>query len=130
MSEKTKIELEYDIYASPSLIFRYVSTPFGLSEWFADNVRFRGEKYTFIWDDTEEHAVELKRKTNQFIRYQWLTEEENYENYYFEFRIDVDAVTKDVLLVVTDFVDQDDIEESELLWNSLIQNLKSVLGST
>lgn len=130
MSEKTKIELEYDIYASPGLIFRYVSTPFGLSEWFADNVRFRGEKYTFIWDDTEEYAIELKRKANQYIRYQWLTGEEDYKEYYFEFRIEVDAITKDVSLVVTDFVDKNDVQESELLWNSLIQDLKSVLGST
>ncbi|MCY3998091.1 MAG: START-like domain-containing protein [Flavobacteriaceae bacterium] len=130
MSEKTRITLEYDIYASPGLIFRYVSTPFGLSEWFADNVRFRGEKYTFIWDDTEEYAIELKRKSNQYIRYQWLTDEEDYKNYYFEFKIEVDAITKDVSLVVTDFVDKGDEEESELLWNSLIQDLKSVLGST
>ena len=112
------------------MIFRYISTPFGLSEWFADNVRFRGEKYTFIWDDTEEYAIELKRKANQYIRYQWLTDEEDYKNYYFEFSIEVDAITKDVSLVVTDFVDKGDEEESELLWNSLIQDLKSVLGST
>ncbi|MCY4561836.1 MAG: START-like domain-containing protein [Flavobacteriaceae bacterium] len=129
MSEKKKLVLEYDILASPSLIFRYVSTPFGLSEWFADNVRFRGEKYTFIWEDSEEYAIEIKRKTNQFIRYQWVTDEDDQSDYYFEFRIEVDSITKDVSLVVTDFAIQDELEEAELLWNSLIQDLKSVLGS-
>ena len=129
MSEKEKFVLEYDIHASPNLLFRYVSTPYGLSEWFADNVQFRGEKYTFIWEDSSEYAIVLKKKTNYLIRYQWITDEEDYKEYYFEFRIEVDSITKDVLLVITDFATEEEREKSELLWDSLVQDLKSVLGS-
>ena len=52
MSDKIKFELEYPIQASSQLLFQYISTPSGLSEWFADNVNSRGEFFTFIWDDS------------------------------------------------------------------------------
>ena len=34
------------------------------------------------------------------------------------------------LLLVTDFSDEDELEEAKLLWNSLIADLKQVLGSS
>ncbi|MGB0186699.1 MAG: START-like domain-containing protein, partial [Flavobacteriaceae bacterium] len=49
MSTKVKFELEFPIQASPQLLYNYISTPSGLSEWFADNVNSRGELFTFIW---------------------------------------------------------------------------------
>mgnify|MGYP000477561494 CR=1 FL=1 len=56
MDDKVKFEIEFPIQASPQLLFQYISTPSGLSEWFADDVNSRGEIFTFIWDDSEEDA--------------------------------------------------------------------------
>jgi hypothetical protein len=42
----------------------------------------------------------------------------------------MDEITKDVSLTVTDYSDEDELEEAKLLWNSLIADLKQVLGST
>ena len=53
MTTKKAFSIEIDFQASPQLLFQYLSTPSGLSEWFADNVNSRGEDFTFIWDDTE-----------------------------------------------------------------------------
>ena len=64
MSTKVKYELEFPIQASPQLLYNYISTPSGLSEWFADNVNSRGELFTFIWDDSEEQAKLLTKKNN------------------------------------------------------------------
>ena len=41
MSDKIKFELEFPIQASSQLLYQYISTPSGLSEWFADNVNFK-----------------------------------------------------------------------------------------
>ena len=41
MSVKVKYELEFPIQSSPQLLYQYISTPSGLSEWFADNVNSR-----------------------------------------------------------------------------------------
>ena len=48
MNQKKAFSVEFDFHASPQLLFQYLSTPSGLSEWFADNVNSRGENFTFF----------------------------------------------------------------------------------
>ena len=129
MSDRIKFEMEFPIKVSQKLLFQYISTPSGLSEWFADNVNSRGEIFIFIWNDSEESAKLIKKINNDKIQFQWLDDEET--DYYFELRIQFDEITKDVSLIVTDFAeDEEEIEESKLLWTNQISDLKKVLGST
>tara|TARA_B100001250_G_C19789004_1_gene785547 strand:+ start:167 stop:559 length:393 start_codon:yes stop_codon:yes gene_type:complete len=130
MSKKIPFSIEYDIHSSPQLLFQYLSTPSGLSEWFADNVNSRGEIYTFIWDGSEEIAKLIQIKANEKVKFQWQTGEEDDHEYFFEFFLQVDEITKDVSLIVSDFSDEDELDESKMLWNNLIQDLKQVLGSS
>jgi len=127
MDGKIKFELEFVIQASPQLLFQYLATPSGLSEWFADNVNSRGELFNFIWDTAEEEAKLLKRKSDEFVRFSWVDSE---DDTYFEMRIIVDEITKDVSLFVIDFAEEDELEESKLLWTNQVSDLKQVLGST
>ena len=53
---KKKFELEYAINSSPNVLFNRLSTPGGLSEWFADDVNLHGDIFTFIWEETEQQA--------------------------------------------------------------------------
>ena len=129
MEDKIKFELEFPIHASPQLLFQYISTPSGLSEWFADNVNSRGEVFTFIWNDAEEKARLLSKKTGERIKFRWLEDEEDEVNYFFELKIQVDDITKDVSLIITDFIDEDEMEEAKMLWENQISDLKQVLGS-
>jgi uncharacterized protein YndB with AHSA1/START domain len=129
MNQKKTFSIEFDFHASPQLLFQYLSTPSGLSEWFADNVNSRGEDFTFIWDDGEEYAKLLSKKINQKVRFQWLNDEPDQEEYYFEFVIQVDAITKDVSLIINDFAEEEEIEESKMFWDNSITALKQVLGS-
>jgi len=130
MSIKKSFSIEYDFHASPQLLFQYLSTPSGLSEWFADNVNSRGERFTFIWDDSEETALLLQKKNNDKVKFQWQNDEEDDGEYYFEFKIQVDEITKDVSLIVTDFAEEDELEESKMLWDNLVSDLKQVLGAS
>lgn len=131
MSDKVKIEMEFPIHASPQLLYQYLSTPSGLSEWYADNVNSRGELFTFIWDGSEEKAKLLSKKSGERVKFKWLNEDENDNSVYFELRIQVDEITKDVSIMVTDFADddEDEIEEVKMLWENQIADLKHVLGS-
>ena len=126
MSDKVKYELEFVIKSSASFLYKYLATPSGLSEWFSDNVNSRGELFTFIWDDSEEQAKLLSKKRDQFIKFKWLEDED--EETYFEFRIEIDAMTKDVSLMITDFCDEDELEESRLLWESQVDQLHGLIG--
>ena len=130
MSNKKSYSIEYDFHSSPQLLFQYLSTPSGLSEWFADDVNSRGELFEFIWDDSEEQAKLIQKKNNDRVRFQWLNDEDDFDKYYFEFKIQVDEITKDVSLIITDFEVEDEIEESKMLWNNLVSDLKQVLGAS
>ncbi|MDO7541581.1 MAG: START-like domain-containing protein [Flavobacteriales bacterium] len=129
MTTKKAFSIEYDFQSSPQLLFQYLSTPSGLSEWFADNVNSRGEDYTFIWGDTEEYAKLIQKKNNEKVRFRWLNDEDDQDDCHFEFKIIVDEITKDVSLNVSDFADEDELEEAKMLWDNLVSSLKQVLGS-
>ena len=126
MSDKVKIDIEFVIRSSPNFLYQYISTPDAMGEWFADNVNSRGKKFTFIWDDSEEVAVRIAQKNNEFVRFKW--EEDEEKDTYFEMRIQVDALTKDVSLIVTDFADEDEVDESKMFWENQIAELKHVIG--
>ena len=129
MDDKEKFEMEFVIQASPALLYTYISTPSGLSEWFADNVNSRGELFTFIWDGSEEQAKLLNKKSGERIKFRWLSDDEDGSTCYFEIRIQVDEITKDVSLMITDFAEDDEVEEGKMLWTNQISSLKQVLGS-
>lgn len=127
MSNKIKFELEFPIHASPSMLYQYFGTPSGLSEWFADNVNSRGEVFTFIWDGSEEKAKVLQERPDEKIKFRWLEDEDTKE--YFEFKIEVDEITKDVSLIITDFSEEDELEESKMFWENQIEELKHTIGA-
>ena len=129
MSTKVKYELEFQLNSSPQLLYQYISTPSGLSEWFADNVNSRGEFFTFIWDGSEEKARLTARKSDERVKFRWIDEDNRDTDYFFELRILEDEITKDVSLMVTDFAFEEDFEEVKLLWESQISDLKHVKGS-
>jgi uncharacterized protein YndB with AHSA1/START domain len=129
MKPKVKYELEFPIHSSPQLLYQYIITPSGLSEWFADNVNSRGEFYTFIWDDSEENAKLTSKKSGEKVKFKWLDENNKETEYFFELKIQVDEITHDVSLIVVDFSEEDELPESKLLWESLVSDLKHVIGS-
>ena len=128
MSELIKYQLEYPIHSSINILYKRLSNPSGLSEWFADDVHIRQDIYTFFWDGSEQTAKLLKKKENQFVRFHWLDNEK--DDSYFEFTIQVDDLTNDVSLIVTDFAeDEKEQEENTLLWDTQVESLKHTLGS-
>lgn len=129
MAGKTKLQLEYIINCSPKVLFNRLSTAAGLTEWFADDVRVKGNIFTFIWGDTDEEAEKKIHKENKMVRYEWVGSDLNKDESYFEFVIAQDDLTNDVSLIVVDFADKDEEEETEGLWNSQVAKLKQVLGS-
>jgi uncharacterized protein YndB with AHSA1/START domain len=123
---KKKYELEYTINSSPKVLFNRLSTPGGLSEWFADDVNLHGKVFTFIWESSEQQAEVIQRKDNKYIRFRWIGEED--DNSYFEFRLTQDELTGDVSLLITDFAYEDEKDDSIDLWDTQIAELKHVIG--
>jgi uncharacterized protein YndB with AHSA1/START domain len=128
MAEKLKLQLEYILNCSPKVLFNRLSTASGLSEWFADDVRVKGNLFTFVWEDDDQVAEKKNHKENKMVRYEW-TEGLSKDDNYFEFVIAQDDLTNDVSLLNTDFADEDEKESTTDLWNTQISKLKQLLGS-
>ena len=123
-----KYSIEFPIHSSVNILFKRLSTPSGLAEWFADDISIKDNMFIFHWEDSEQLAELVKKKENEFIRFRWL-DNDNKEDF-FEFRIEIDDMTSDVSLIVTDFAENKaDEKEAILLWETQIENLKRALGS-
>ncbi len=124
---KEKYQLEFNINSSHKVLFNRLSTAGGLNEWFADNVRVQGKVYTFEWSGTEQQAEMVNRKDMKYVRFHWLDDDD--DNSYFEFKLNVDELTGDMALIVTDFAEPDEIQDAKELWESQVSELRHILGS-
>mgnify|MGYP006280333691 CR=1 FL=1 len=123
---KSKFELEYTLNSSPKILFTRLSTAEGLAEWFADDVHVDGEEYIFIWDSTEQRAKQVLFRENKQVRFKWTDSDD--DDRYFEFRLDIDELTGDVALIITDFAEEDEKEDAIYLWDTQITELKRAIG--
>lgn len=124
---RLKFELEYNLNCSPKVLFSRLSTPEGLGEWFAEQVNVDGDLFSFYWNNTESKARLSALKENKLVRFEWLGME-NEESNYFEFRINIEELTGDLALIITDFAEEEEKQDSIYLWDSQIQDLKRILG--
>ena len=128
MAGKTQVQLEYVVNSSPKVLFNRLSTAAGLTEWFADDVRVKGNLYTFIWGDTSQSAEKKLHRENKMVRYEWVDNDDDNESY-FEFVINQDDLTNDVSLTIIDFAETDEVKGMSNLWDTQISKLKHLLGS-
>ncbi len=122
--EKFHIEYVFEKVSKRSL-WNHLTTPPGLSSWFADDVDVDGDMYIFSWDKTQEKAQVIYLKPEICIRYKW---EDESENVYFEFRIHTIELTGAVALEITDFAEPSEKMDSISLWDSQVDELKRTLG--
>ncbi|MBQ0028954.1 MAG: START-like domain-containing protein [Paludibacteraceae bacterium] len=126
-THKQTLVLEYLFGHIPmSLLWENISTTHGLSEWFADKVVADGIDYTFYWDDESESAILKQSRLGVYVRFHW-TDDDNPKSF-FEFRINEDALTRDVVLSITDMVDPEEVESATELWNLQVADLQKKLG--
>jgi uncharacterized protein YndB with AHSA1/START domain len=124
---RSKFELEYNLNCSPKVLFSRLSTPEGLGEWFAEQVNVDGDLFTFFWNNTESKARLSAMKENKMVRFEWLGMDYGDSNF-FEFRINMEELTNDLALIITDFAETEEKEDSIYLWDSQINDLKRALG--
>ncbi len=122
-----KFELEYVVHASSQILFEFLTSPSGLSEWFCDDVNIRNGVYSFKWEENEQNARVVRLIEEKCVRFMWVDKQ---DNSYFEFRIERDDLTNDISLIITDFAETaEEKASSTLLWNSQIDKLLHVLGA-
>lgn len=123
---KESFQIEYILKkGSASLLWKLISTPSGLAEWFADDVDQREDVYTFYWDKTPQSAERISQNQGHYIRFHW---EDEPDTYYFEMRIEQSDLTGDTVLRITDFAESSELNSSIELWNTQIDILARRTG--
>lgn len=127
-----KYSIEFPIKSSVSILYQCLSTPSGLSEWFCDDVDIEknGNVFIFKWVDSVQKAMLLEDFEEDHVKFKWMGEEfDEKDETYFEFKIQVDEITGDVALVITDFCEEGEEDEYKLLWESQVKDLTKALGA-
>jgi uncharacterized protein YndB with AHSA1/START domain len=123
--ERVKIEMEFLFRASPTILYQFFTTPSCLIRWFCDEVDITGSEFTFSWNGSEEYANLIDDIEEERLRFQW---EDSEDDEYFEFRFSRSPVTGETILEITDFCDEDEVEDSRQLWSSQMEQLRKETG--
>lgn len=123
MSDKQEFTVERTFRASPKILFKFLITPSGLVQWFADHVDRTGDTFSFFWNGAEERATISQFNEDELLRLDWEDDDS-----YIEYRIDKSEVTGETILFVTDFAEEDDMDDQQQLWESQLDDLATSMG--
>lgn len=123
---RVKIDMEFIFRASPAILHQFLTLPENLVRWFADGVDITDDVYTFSWDGSDESALLLDDIEEERLRFKW--EDEGEEEEYFEFRMYKSDITRQTILEITDFCDDDEVKEQKDLWEKQISALRDACG--
>ena len=128
---KRRFEMEYPINASPKLLFPYLSSASGLSQWFCDDVRLDPDhRLNMVWDKQNHYAEIAVQRPGRSIRYVFLDERKQplSDANYLDFSLEYSKITDSVFLRVTDYSDHGNDKEQQELWDSLVGKLREQVG--
>lgn len=119
--KKELYKIDYELKnGSVSVLWKLISTPSGLSEWFAEDVEKNNDVFSFQWENTIQKAKVISISTNTAIRFHWEGEP---EEYYFELRIDHSELTRGIVLSISDFAEPSEKKGNIELWNAQVETL-------
>lgn len=122
---RVKLNLEYLLVASPTILYQFLTTPSCLVRWFCDNVDIQNDVYTFFWEGSFLIARLVDDIEEERIRFEWIDGE---EGEYLEFLISQSPVTGETILEITDFCDDDEKSDYRQLWDNQIKQLRTETG--
>jgi uncharacterized protein YndB with AHSA1/START domain len=126
-----KFVADYQINTSRKILFPYLSTASGLSEWFADDVSIDEDKnFIFHFDGEDHYAKIVAIRPNIHIKFDFHFPDNPHLplQSFLEFKIEENELTQTLFLKVVDYSDAYDEDELNSIWDSLISSLKEIIG--
>ena len=110
---RVKIEMEFIFRASPGILYQFLTQPENLVRWFCDAADIKEDIYTFSWEGTNQGAYLIDDIEEERLRFKWADSEQPQE--YYEFRMYKSDITQQTILEITDFCDDDEVQEQKFL---------------
>lgn len=124
--KRVQVNLEFIFRASPTILYRFLTTPSTLIRWFCDEVDITADVYTFVWEGSEEVANLIDDIEDERLRFKW--EEADDPDEYLEYRMSKSPVTGETVLEIIDFCDEDEVSDTRQLWTAQMKQLKQETG--
>lgn len=124
--KRVQLDLEFIFRASPTILYKFITTPSCLIRWFCDEVDITLEEFSFFWEGSEEKAELIDDIEDERVRFRWEDAESDEE--YLEFRMSKSPVTGETILEITDFCDEDEKDDQRQLWESQVKQLRIETG--
>lgn len=124
--DRAKFTQEFLFRASPAIVYKFLTTPSCLTRWFCDEVDINNDVFTFVWSGSAEDAEIIQDIEDELLSFRWDDAEDEEE--YLEFRITKSPVTGETILEITDFADDDEIDDQKALWETQMQRLRAEMG--
>lgn len=128
---KHRFTVEYPINASTKILYPYLASASGLTQWFCQDVRIdEDHRFNFIWDNQPHYAEMSSHRTNRSVRYVFLDQNKRLtpDANYLDFTLEESQLTQEVYLRVLDYSEETDEEELQEMWDGLIIKLREQVG--
>ena len=117
--------MEFLFRASPTILYKFLTTPSCLIRWFCDEVDISDNIYTFNWNGSEEVAELVEDIEDEKLRFVW---EDAEADEFLEFHMSRSPVTGETILVIVDYCDDDETDDQKNLWESQVKQLRQETG--
>jgi len=122
---RVQIHLEELFKSSPKMLYQFITDPACLVRWFCNSVDVTGQTFTFEWEGSEEIAELTEDVEDERLRFIW---EDGEDGEFLEFKLSKSPITGETILEITDYCDDDEIEDTKQLWTSQITAMKQEMG--
>lgn len=124
--DRVSFSMEFLFRASPTIIYKFLTTPDCLIRWFCDDCNVVDNVFTFEWDGEAEEASIIEDIENELLKLEW--EEFEGEDEFLEFKLSRSEVTSETILLLTAFCDADEVEQEKQFWETQMEDLRRASG--
>ncbi|MEL6392609.1 MAG: START-like domain-containing protein [Bacteroidota bacterium] len=123
--ERVKYTVEFMCKASPAIVYKFLTTPACLMRWFCDEVDIEGDTFTYVWAGEPEVAELVESIEDEMLKFEW---EDGEPGEFLQFKIERGEVTNGTIIYITDFADEDEVQDAQKLWESQLTRMKEEMG--
>ncbi len=118
--------MEFLFRSSPAIIYQFLTTPSCLVRWFCEGVDISGKSFIFTWSGADEEAELVENVENERLRFKWLDADDPEE--FLEYSMSKSPITGETILMITDFCDEGEQDDTRQLWESQLAAMKKEMG--
>ncbi len=122
---RVKIQHEFLFRASPTILYKFFTTPSCLVRWFCDEVDIQDDVFTFYWEGAAEVAELIDDIEEERLKFEW---EDGEDDEFFEITFERSPLTGETILQITEYCDEDEVDDQRILWDSQIKLLRQETG--